>query len=60
MKRDQRLSPTGGRHEFDGDRIGTVNLHHRAQIAASQPVGRYVMGQYDDIERMNGHLEPPG
>ena len=60
MKRDQGLSPTGGRHKLDPDRIRAINLHDRAQVASSQPVGWYVMGQHDDIEGLNGHLAPPG
>ena len=60
MKCDQCLRPTGGGHEFDPDRLGAIDLHHRTQIAPPQPVSRYVMGQHDDIERMNGHLAPPG
>ncbi len=53
MKRHQRLSATRGRHEFDADRVGAVDVDYCAEIASSQPVGRYVMGQHDDIERMN-------
>jgi len=60
MKRDQCLSSTRGRHELDPDRIRAIDLHDCAQIALSQPVGWYVMGQHDDIERLNGHLAPPG
>ena len=45
MKHDQCLSPTGGRHEFDPDRIRAIDLDDRAKIASTQPVGWYVMGQ---------------
>ena len=60
MKCDQRLRPTGGGYEFDPDRLRAIDLHHCTQIAPPQPVSRYVMGQYDDIERINGHLAPLG
>lgn len=59
MKGDQCLRPTGGRDKFNGDRIRTVDLHDCTQITSPQAVGRYVMGEYDNIKRMNGHFAPP-
>jgi hypothetical protein len=60
MKREQCLSPTGGRHEFDPDRIRAIDLHDRAKIVSAQSVGWNVPSQDDDIERLNGHLTSPG
>jgi hypothetical protein len=60
LKRGQCLSPTGGRHELNPERMRAIDLHDRAQIASSQPVGWNVTGQNDDIKTLNGHLAPPG
>jgi hypothetical protein len=56
----QRLGPTRSRDELDADRLRPVNLDHRAEVAAAQSVSRDVVGQDDDIERMNTHFTPPG
>ena len=58
--RDQRLGPARGRDELHADRIGTVDLDDRAQVAPAQAMSRQVAGQHDGIERVDGHFWPPG
>jgi len=58
--RNQRLGSARGRNELHAERIGTVDLDDRAQVAPAQPMSRQVAGQYDGIEKMDGHFRPPG
>src|SRR3990172_7053285 len=60
LKRDQRFGPAGRRHEFHADRIRPVHLHHRAQVASPEAMPRKIMGEHDNIERMQCHGSPPG
>jgi hypothetical protein len=56
LNRDQCLSPTGGRHELNPERMRAIDLHDRAQIASSQPVGWNVTGQNGDIKEVERSL----
>jgi hypothetical protein len=59
-ERHERLRPTGGCHELNGQGIGRQHLDHGAEVTAPKPICWDIRTEHDNIERLERHFASPG